>query len=155
MPALRNMTISLVADTNILWGDTGRDILRELHQCGFITLYWGPWLKRELGIELAQETYIESSAPLLGLPDPTDEPIAATVITSGAKVLLTNNKQDFPQRLLAEISILTLDEFLVAHAKQPQVKTVLEVLQGRYQLSVEDFTARLNRARLHKFSSLN
>ena len=155
MPALRNMTISIVADTNILWGDTGRDILRELHQCGFITLYWGAWLTRELGIELTPETCVESSAPLLGLPDPTDEPIAGCVLASRATILLTNNKRDFPQHLLPGISIMTLDEFLVAHANQPQVKNTLEVLRTKYKLSVEDFTARLNRARLHKFSSLN
>ena len=149
------MKISLVADTNILWGDTSRDILQELHQCGFIALYWGPWLKRELGIELTHETLIDATGPRLGLPDPTDEPIAATVILSGAKILLTNNKRDFPPHLLPDISILTLDEFLFVHAEQPQVKTALEVLRAKYKLSVEDFTARLNRARLHKFSSLN
>ena len=147
--------MKIVADTNVLWGDTGRDLLQELHACGFIALYWGPWLVTELSIKLAPETFHETSSAPLGLPDMSDEPIAACVLASGAKILLTHNKRDFPQHLLPGISILTLDEFLVAHANQPQVKKTLEVLRAKYKLSVEDFTARLNRARLHKFSSLN
>lgn len=149
------MKIALVADTNILWGDTSRDILLELHQSGLIALYWGPWLVRELGLELSPETLTADTGTILGLPDSSDEPIAACVLASGATTLLTNNKRDFPPHLLPGIRIMNLDEFLVAHAEHPQVKTALEVLRLKYKLSVEDFTARLNRARLHKFSSLN
>ncbi len=147
--------MKIVADTNVLWGETGRDLLKELYACGFIALYWGPWLVTELNIKLAPETFFETSSAPLGLPDTNDEPIAACVLASGATTLLTNNKRDFPPHLLPDISIMTLDEFLVANANQPQVKTALEVLRTKYKLSVEDFTARLNRARLHKFSSLN
>lgn len=148
------MKIAVVADTNTLWGDTPRDILRALHACGFIALYWGPWLQRELGIELSPETLVADSGTTVGLPDPSDEPIAACVAASGAKVLLTHNKRDFPPHLLPGVSRLTLDEFLVVHAQRPQVQAALEGLRLNYKLSVEDFTARLNRARLHRFSSL-
>jgi|GEM_PF-6622981 len=148
------MKIALVADTNTLWGETGRDLLIELHVASFIALYWGPWLQRELGIALSPETLVEECGTTVGLPDPSDEPIAACVRSCGATTLLTNNKRDFPPHLLPGISILTLDEFLVGHAKHPQVQAALEVLRVKYKLSVEEFTARLNRARLHKFSSL-
>lgn len=149
------MKIGLVADTNILWGETSRDILLELHQGGLICLYWGPWLLRELGLELAPETHIADTGKKLGLPDPSDEPIAACVIASGSKILLTNNKRDFPPHLLPGISIMTLDEFLVLHHEHAEIKKALEGLRLKYKLSLQDFTARLNRARLHKFSSLN
>lgn len=149
------MKIPVVADTNTLWGETSRDLLLELQVCGLITLYWGPWLTAELGLQLTPETFVESTTPLLGLPDASDEPIAASVFTSGATTLLTYNKRDFPQHLLPDIKIMTLDEFLMLHAERAETKEAREGLRLKYKLSVEDLAARLNRARLHKFSSLS
>ena len=136
---------TLVADTNVLYSQVARDLLVSLpFRVVYCPEILGEWQSLFPDTPLPTTFDLIKLAPYtpVGLPDPADEAILACALQSNASVLLTFNLRDFRSGL-SPIPVKHPDEFFCEHS---------EKIRNVYDVSFEEFTARLNRARLHKLS---
>jgi predicted nucleic acid-binding protein len=77
-------------------------------------------------------TGFESLIPTLSLPDPDDRHVLAAAIHSEAKIIVTFNLKDFPEKVLAEHGIEALhpDDFLL-RSLQSDFGSVCEIIHAQ------------------------
>ena len=126
------MKPAVVADANVLYSVTLRDILIELHLAGVIVLHWSPRILQEMAaalvstrIDYAQAkandliqrmnealpdaSITESPDWPLSLPDPKDEHVLMAAVARNCTHLLTFNLRDFPaDRIKAACSLTVI-----------------------------------------------
>ena len=86
------------------------------------------------------EAKIEGHEPFiegLALPDPNDRHVFAAAVKSGAHIIVTENKKDFPLSVLAplDIEIQTADEFLLSTFElySSAAEQAIRKMRGRYR----------------------
>jgi predicted nucleic acid-binding protein len=110
----------LFLDANVIYDAHLRDFFLRLHEAELITIIWSDYALEETRralirngkpadkvdhlITILTSTTVESitptNRPVLGLPDPADEPIAHAAIDAQADYLVTLNLKDFPNEKL-------------------------------------------------------
>lgn len=134
------MSLVVVYDANVLYGNTLRDLLIRLTQTGRIQAKWTNAILDELQRNLAanrpdipeeklrklrllmnsavRDCLVEGHEPLiegLKLPDPEDRHVLAAAIKAKARVIVTSNLRDFPAEALADwdIEAKSPDDFIL------------------------------------------
>ncbi|GLW65763.1 PIN domain-containing protein [Actinomadura rubrobrunea] len=134
------MPFVVLYDTNVLYGNTLRDLLIRVALAGAVQAKWTNDILDELLANLAAErpdiapeklirlrtlmneavpdALVEGYEPLidgLKLPDPGDRHVLAAAIKAGAQVIVTSNLRDFPPETLAawNLEAKSPDDFLL------------------------------------------
>lgn len=134
------MPFVVLYDTNVLYGNTLRDLLIRVALAGAVQAKWTNDILAELLANLAAErpdiapeklirlrtlmneavpdALVEGYEPLidgLKLPDPGDRHVLAAAIKAGAQVIVTSNLRDFPPETLAawNLEAKSPDDFLL------------------------------------------
>ena len=109
-------TLRLFLDANVIYDAHLRDFFLRLHEAELVTIIWSDYALEETRralirngkpadkvdrlITILTSTTVESitptNRPVLGLPDPADEPIAHAAIDGQVDYLVTLNLKDFP-----------------------------------------------------------
>lgn len=131
------------ADTNVLYGQLGRDLLPTFRRRGLVQAYWSEYVLDELtrarardpGVSAGQLAYLirtirealpEAIVPAAAVegvtvdphlfPDRADVDIVAAAVACGASAIITANVRDFPPRALEPYALQTvsLDDALAS-----------------------------------------
>ncbi|MFP5489939.1 MAG: putative toxin-antitoxin system toxin component, PIN family [Bacteriovoracia bacterium] len=169
--------LKAVIDTNVLYSSMARDILLWLATYDLFQPVWSEKILQELYFALKKlpktervklitrlkevfpDALIEQlpETGTIHLPDEDDLHIVACALASNAATIITFNLKDFPADELAPIKAISPDDFCLNLLEQNDlmgIKAITIHWRG-YQnpkISWEEYTARLNRARLHKLS---
>lgn len=99
--------------------------------------------------------------PDLALPDPDDRHVVAAAIMAQAAMIVTDNKADFPKKLMksVNIEIMSADDFLASLAstnREPALAAINAMLGQSAQIdaSFDDLIKKLKRAGLKKTTRL-
>jgi predicted nucleic acid-binding protein len=172
MPKLR-----VVIDTNVLYSSMARGTLLWLAHYDIFLPYWSEEIICELyhslkQVSLDKRLYIIQTLnnafpkahihPLPGmknvhLPDKNDLHVVACAVEAKAQYIVTFNLKDFPPDEIDPITPISPDDFCILLFNiSPELS--VEALKAHWmshknpKISWEEYTARLNRARLHKLS---
>lgn len=143
-------------DANVLFPATTRSVLLELARKKAFRLLWSEQVHEEWMRNLAarfphippekitrmralMEGYVDDAVvsgfePLMAtltLPDPDDRHVLAAAIHGGANIIVTSNRRDFPDTVLAGhgMTAMTPDDFAL-HLLSLDRETVLEALEA-------------------------
>jgi|GEM_PF-3153565 predicted nucleic acid-binding protein len=166
-----------VIDTNVLYSSMARDTLLWFATYDLYQPIWSEKILQELYFALKKLSKTEriklitnlkatfpdsliEQLPETGsihLPDEDDLHIVACAMASHAGTIVTFNLKDFPADELAPIKAVSPDDYCLSLLEENElmgmkaIKTHWKGFQNP-KISWEDYTARLNRARLHKLS---
>ena len=173
-------TLRLFLDANVIYDAHLRDFFLRLHEAELITIIWSDYALEETRralirngkpadkvdhlITILTSTTIESitptNQPVLGLPDPADEPIAHAAIDSQVDYLVTLNLKDFPTDKLhpTGLEAISPDQAALIIVKQSpnDVRSVLRKQRAALQqppITPEAFMKRI-RANLPQLADL-
>ncbi|MGB1025905.1 MAG: PIN domain-containing protein [Rhodospirillaceae bacterium] len=174
-------------DANVLYAAPLNDLMIGLAQAGLLRPRWThrihqEWLGARLGkdptadragLEARRDGFLAAlpealvegweaflprlSPPQLSLPDPSDGHVLAAALASGADWLVSENRRDFPKRVLRRLDgapkVIKPDDFLVEQVlplDPDRAVAVLRACQG--EQSGAAFRASLRRQRLDRLA---
>lgn len=163
--------MKLVLDTNVLYSTMARGLLLEFQRAQLVQLFWSPKILDELTHALKDEGLsaelargypenLVSPTPMtqgLSLPDPNDLHVLAFALTVNAHAIVTFNHRDFPPALIAPLVTRSPDE-ICCELLDTSADKCLAAAQAHWrsfvteEFSWNEYTVRLNRARLHGLS---
>lgn len=138
-------TLTVIYDANALYPNVLRDILIRLAQTGIFHAHWTEQILDEVfhnarsnrpdldpnklrrtrtliceAVDDCLVTEYENLIKMVSLPDPDDRHVLAAAIRCGARVIVTENKQDFPSSETDKygIAIQGADEFLCSQIQK-------------------------------------
>lgn len=162
--------MKLVLDTNVLYSTMARGLLLEFQRAQLVQLFWSPKILDELTHALKDEgtsTELARTSPTslvvpqklsstVSLPDTNDLHVLACAHTIDAHAIVTFNHRDFPSALIAPLVTRSPDE-ICCELLNTNAEKCLAAAQAHWRsfvaekFSWSDYSARLNRARLHTF----
>jgi predicted nucleic acid-binding protein len=169
--------IRAVIDTNVLYSSLARSALLWLVNFGLYRPFWSSRILEELSLALTKidsinrikiirsikesfpDAYIDELPETedFQLPDKNDLHILACAIEARAQYIVTFNLKDFPPEEIDPIIPISPDDFCILLFNiGPELSIEAHKAHWRShknpKISWEEYTARVNRARLHKLS---
>ena len=160
-----------VLDANVLFPTILREILVDLAGQGLYAPGWSPRILAEwrhaaarLGSEQdavagAEIALLRARFPDADLPDPADRHVVEAALAGNARLIVTANLRDFPQRLMAGLGLRAMhpDAFLPNLLAQDRAAVTAAVQAARDKaaalgggMTVADMLARCRLPRLSK-----